>query len=255
MVNYQCENRVAYIILNRPEKRNALNFEMVSALKDALNKAAEDSNCKVIVIRSSAEVFCSGADLASLQKMQSNTWEENFKDSKHLAELFELIYSHAKPIIAQVEGAALAGGCGLANICDFTFATPESKFAYTETRIGFVPAIVMVFLIRKIGEAQARPLLLSGDIIPATQAYQMGLVYQLIPAESISKTVSEFAEKLANQCSGQSLALTKKMIAEVQNLTWENAVNYAAKNNADARQSEDCKKGIQSFLNKEKIIW
>ena len=149
------DDRVLYLILNRPEKRNALNFELVAELKDALFQASEDESVKVIIIKGAGDAFCAGADLAYIKQLQKNTFEENLKDSDHLKELFYQIYTHNKIIISQVDGFAIAGGAGLATVCDFCFATPESTFGYSEVKIGFVPAIVMVFLLRKIGETRA----------------------------------------------------------------------------------------------------
>jgi len=255
LVQYEVKERVAYITLNRPEKRNALSFEFVQQIKDVFRKAEMDSDCKVIVIKANGEAFCSGADLASLQKLQTNTDEENLADSMHLMELYKMIHLSPKIVISQVEGAALAGGCGLASICDFCFATPISKFAYTEVKIGFVPAIVMVFLIRKIGENNARSMMLTGDIIDANKALHFGLINVIVDADIIENEVFDFAKKLCKQTSSQSVALTKKMIAEVQNLSVDEALTYAANMNMIARKSDDCKKGISAFLNKEKLTW
>lgn len=255
LVLYHVNERVGYITLNRPEKRNALSFEFVQLLKRIFTEAEADKNCKVIVIKANGEAFCSGADLASLQNMQHNTFEENLADSKNLMELFAMIYQSKKVVIAQVEGAALAGGCGLATICDFCFATTDSKFAYTEVKIGFVPAIVMVFLIRKVGEQVAKKILLTAEIMTAEQAKNYQLINNTINFEDIEKYVFDFAQKLCKQASAESLSLTKKMIDEVQNKTLTDALNYAAEMNAKARQTNDCKQGINAFLNKEKLTW
>ncbi|HAP01161.1 MAG TPA: methylglutaconyl-CoA hydratase [Bacteroidetes bacterium] len=255
IVLYELSNRVAYITLNREDRRNALNPEMINALSAALTKAGNDSSVKVIVIRANGNVFCSGADLAHLQKLQSNSFEENLSDSLLLAELFKTIYLHPKIIIAQVEGAAIAGGCGLATVCDFTFATPDSRFGYTEARIGFVPAIVMFFLIRKIGEAKAKQFLYTGKLTDAQTAFDSGLINKIYSAESIRQSVQEFAEGICRDSSAQSLTMTKLMIANVQSLSLEDAMNYAARMNANARETDDCRKGISAFLNKETIQW
>ena len=145
LVIYSVQDRVGYITLNRPEKRNALSGEMVTELKAAFAKADEDESVKVIVLKASGEAFCAGADLAYLQQLQKFSLEENVKDSNHLKDLFLQIYQLKKVVIAQVQGHALAGGCGLATICDFVFAIPEAKFGYTEVKIGFIPALVSVF--------------------------------------------------------------------------------------------------------------
>jgi methylglutaconyl-CoA hydratase len=254
-ITYHVEHRIGYITLNRPDKRNALSFDKVTELQDAFDKAGKDENCKIIVLKANGRAFCAGADLDFLQKLQNFTFEDNFKDSSHLAKLFDKIYQLDKVVIAQIQGAALAGGCGLASICDFSFAAQSAQFGYTEARIGFIPAIVMIYLIRKIGEGKARELLLSADIISAEQAKNYGLINYVVPDENLEETVKSFSLRLCEQNSGQSMNFTKRMIADVQGMSMKDALEFAAKMNAEARANEDCKKGIQAFLNKEKIIW
>jgi methylglutaconyl-CoA hydratase len=254
-IEYSTSNRIGYITLNRPEKRNALSFELVQELKDAFGRAAKDDSVKIIVLRAQGEAFCAGADLAYLQNLQTFSYEENLADSNHLKELFYLIYTLPKVVIAQVQGHALAGGCGLASVCDFSFAVPEAKFGYTEVKIGFIPAIVMVFLIRKIGEGKARQLLLSGDVIKSDEALTLGLINKIVSREKLEEEVLTFAQQLITSNSSQSMMLTKKMIAEVQSLSLNDALSFASASNAQARGSEDCKRGIAAFLNKEKIAW
>jgi methylglutaconyl-CoA hydratase len=159
MVLTEKKDRIGYIILNRPEKRNALSAEMVDSLKSAFKSQIEDDEVKVIVLKANGKAFCAGADLGYLQQLQKNTYEENLEDSQNLRSLFQLIYEAPKVVIAQIEGPAIAGGAGLASICDFVFAIPELQMAYTEVRIGFIPALVMVFLLRKIDESKAKHLL------------------------------------------------------------------------------------------------
>jgi methylglutaconyl-CoA hydratase len=252
---YNINNRVATITLNRPDKRNALSAELVKELSDALSKAESDDSIRAIILKANGNTFCSGADLEQLKAMQTNTFEENEADSNRLKELFKKIYTLKKIVVAQVEGYALAGGCGLATVCDFTFCTPESKFGYTEARIGFVPAIVMVFLIRKIGEKKAAQLLITAEIINASEALDLGLVNYVVAASEIEKSVSDFTQKLITQNSAQSLATTKAMINDVQAKSLEEALNYAANQNAIARSTADCRRGIQAFLNKESLSW
>jgi methylglutaconyl-CoA hydratase len=255
LLEYHSRDRIAYITLNRPEKRNALSFELVAELKEAFVRAEKDEQVKIIILKANGDAFCAGADLAYLQQLQNYSYEENVNDSNHLKELFTLIYHHPKMIIAQVQGHALAGGCGLATVCDFVFAVPKAKFGYTEVKIGFIPAIVMVFLIRKLGEAKAKELLLSGDLISAESAWQLGMINRVVDPEKLEEEVFEFAQHLASTNSAQSLEVTKRMISTVQSLSLDEALDYAAKQNAKARGSDDCKRGIAAFLNKEKIIW
>jgi methylglutaconyl-CoA hydratase len=254
-VRYAVLNRVAWITIDRPEKRNALNFTMVSELLEAFKTAELDQEVKVCVLKANGKAFCAGADLEYLKRLQAYDFDQNLQDSSHLKSLFEWIYKMGKPVIAMVQGHAIAGGAGLTTVCDFAFSVPEAQFGYTEVRIGFIPAIVMVFLIRKIGETRAKELLLSGDIVDAATAEKYAMINKVIPADEIEDFVTAFAAKLCTQNSGQSMAITKKMIGDVQHFPIAEALTFAARMNARARGSEDCKRGIAAFLNKEEITW
>lgn len=254
-VEYEVRDRIGFITLNRPEKKNALNEELVKNLSSAFTKASKDDSAKLIVLRANGDAFCSGADLGFLQQLQNFSFDDNLADSTRLKDLFLQIYTLNKVVIAQVEGHAIAGGCGLATVCDFIFAVPEAKFGYTEVKIGFIPAIVMVFLIRKIGDQRSRQLLLSGSLVGADEAASLGLLTRVSSKQSIKDEVLEFAKKLIKSNSTQAMTSTKQMIAEVQSLPLEEALRYAARMNADARGSADCKKGISGFLNKEVVEW
>lgn len=248
-------DRIRYITLHRAEKRNAFNHQLVSELKHAFIDAENAENTKVIILRANGDVFSAGADLQYLQSLQQNTYEDNWADSVHLKDLYLLMYTHKKVIIAQVEGHAIAGGCGLATVADFTFAVPEAQLGYTEVKIGFVPAQVMVFLLRKIGETRAKELLLTGKLISAQKALEYGIIYEVTPKESIANVVLEFAQRICNEASADSLRITKEMMGIVQDKTFADALEYAAQMNATARATTDCKKGIAAFLAKEKIVW
>lgn len=251
----QQSDRIVYFTLNRPGKRNALNASLVHALKVAFQDAAHDTSIRCIVLRANGKVFSAGADLATLQQLQQNTYQDNLEDSRQLKALFELIYQHPKPVIAQVEGHAIAGGCGLATVCDFLFATPEAQFGYTEVRIGFVPAMVMVFLVRKIGEAAARRLLLSGELVSSAEAVRLGMVTEVVGQYRMAAYVRSFAGRLARNTSGEAMARTRKMLAEIAHMPLSDALEYAARENAHARATEDCQKGIKGFLNKKPVKW
>lgn len=254
-VEYSVQNRIGFITMNRPEKRNALSHELVSDLKEAFSIAEQDSTAKVIVLRANGAAFCAGADLEYLQQLQEFSYEQNFADSSHLKELFYQIYTLKKIVIAQIEGHAVAGGCGLATVCDFSIAVPEARLGYTEVRIGFIPAIVMVFLIRKIGEGKARELFLTGSLITADEAKSVGLINRVTKKELIHDEVLNLANQLVQSNSEYSMAITKQMMAKVQSLNLEDALTFAAEMNAKARESEDCRKGISAYVNKEKIVW
>ena len=255
IIEYTLDNRVGYITLNRPEKRNALNREMVDSLKSAFDQAAADPQAKVIVLRARGEAFCAGADLAYLQELQQFTFDQNLADSRNLMSLYLKMYTLPKVIIAQVEGHALAGGSGLVTVCDFAYAVPEAKFGYTEVRIGFIPAIVSAFLIRKIGEGRAKDLLLSGRLIEAQEAAGLGMITRVADKSTIVSEVTNLAQQLVHTASGQSLAATKSLIEQVQGLPLAEALELAARRNAEARETDDCRKGIESFLQKRELKW
>ena len=254
-LQYEAHDRLAYITLNRPAKRNALSANVVTELKQAFEQAESDDNVKVIILRATGDVFCAGADLKYLQELQDNTYQENLADSTHLMQLFYQIYTLKKVVIGQVQGHALAGGCGLATLCDFTFAVPEAKFGYTEAKIGFLPAVVSVFLLRRLGEARTKQLLLSGDVISAQQALEYGLITFVVEREQLADTVREYALRLARENSSHSMEITKELLARLPELALEDGLRYAAERNADARASDDCRRGIAAFLNKEKLEW
>lgn len=254
MVIIEIKNRIAFITLNRAEKRNALNDEMVAALKSAFNQAFASEDCKVIVLKAAGEVFSAGADLAYLKQLQANTYDENLEDSSSLAQLFSLIYNGRKVVIAAIQGHAIAGGCGLATVCDLAIADSNAKFGYTEVKIGFIPAIVSYFLLRKIGETKTKELLLTGKLISAQEAVDFGLINHLSEG-NLDESVQRLTDTLIKNCSEESLKRTKHLIANLYHLSSENAMQFTSEMNASARGSDDCKRGIAAFLGKEKLEW
>lgn len=249
------EGRLATITLNRPDKRNALNAAMVSALRAALEEAATDPAVRVVVLTGAGAVFSAGADLAALEALQTATAEENLADSEHLAGLFRQLYLHPKPVVARINGHAIAGGCGLAAVCDFSVAAETARLGFTEVRIGFIPAIVAVFVLRKLGEAAARDLLLRGRLIGAAEAVATGLITQAVPAEALDETVALLAGELARETSASAVWLTKKLLAQVPGMGLDEALTFAAQLNALARSTDDCKAGIAAFLGKTDPPW
>lgn len=255
LVLYQVAERIATITINRPEKRNALNPKLIAELTAAFVKASEDDLVKVVILNANGDAFSAGADLAYLQQLQYNTFEENVADSNQLKKLFTTIYYLPKVVIAQVEGHAIAGGCGLATVCDIIFATPESNFGYTEVKIGFVPAIVSCFLKQKVSESIAKEILLTGKTFSAEQALKYNLINFVTNSSDIHQKTREFALSLCTGSSGNSLMITKQLITQTVNLHLEKSLETAVQINARVRESEDFKKGISSFVNKEKINW
>lgn len=255
LVVSEVSDRVAYLTLSRPEKRNALSFAMVKELKEAMQQAIHDPAVKVIVLRAEGKVFCAGADLEYLLKLQEYSLQENLADSLALMELYQLMYRCSKMLIAQVQGPALAGGAGLVTVCDFAIATPAADFGYPEVKRGFIPAIVSYFLVRKVSEAHARRLLLSGDPISAQEACQLGIYMQVVSENDLPTVVSDFAQRLCRENSATSMEFTKKLISDLQDLPLAQGLEFAAKMNAHARSTEDFRKGVSSFLRKHSIEW
>jgi methylglutaconyl-CoA hydratase len=249
MIKYSEKNNTGVILLNHPEKRNALNPEIVDAIKNRLKIIEKNDEIKSLIISGEGSSFCAGADLEYLDELKNYSSIENEKDSENIAEMFLNIYHFSKPVIAAVNGPAIAGGSGLASVCDFILAdTSKAKFGYSEVKIGFVPAIVSIFLIKKIGEGKAKQLLLSGEIISAQKAYEIGFVDYL--SEDVLKDSFALAESLSKN-SLSSLKMTKRMISSISNLTAEEAVNYSTRLNTVSRSTEDFKKGLNDFLNKK----
>lgn len=255
LVEYKLSDRAACITINRPEKRNALNPELVASLSQAMLKAKNDDQAKVIILKAYGEVFSAGADLEYLQQLQNNSEDENLIDTRALKDLFYAIYTSPKIVIAQVEGHAIAGGCGLVSVCDIIFSVPEAKFGYTEVKIGFIPALVACFLLRKIGEGRTKELLLSGELIDAASAAGYGLINFIVDKAEIGDKVKSYADKIIRSTSGQSVALTKSLLNHAQDQTLEESLEEAVKLNVQTRSSTDCKRGVAAFLNKEKFEW
>lgn len=249
------EDRVGYIKLNRPEKRNAMSPILISRLHQAFVEMSQKEEVKVIVLEAEGKAFCAGADLAYLQEMEGFSYAKNLEDSNHLKELFTLIYNLPKVVIAKIQGHALAGGCGLVTVCDFAFSVPNALFGYTEVRIGFVPAMVSVFLVEQIGMAKTQELLLSGELISAEKAAELGLITEVCHDEFLDKSVKDFTRKLISQNSGFSMAATKSLLRAINRDKRETALINACEVNAKARSHGDFVKGISSFLKKSNPDW
>lgn len=243
------------LTLDRPDVRNALSADLVEALRRALDAAAADSALRAVVLAGSGSVFSAGADLAALQTLQHASAEANLADSERLAGLFEAIYRHPLPVVAKVHGHAIAGGCGLAAVCDVSLAASGAKLGFTETRIGFVPAIVAVFVVRKLGEAAARDLLLRGHLVDAEEAARIGLVTQVLAPDRLDAATDALTAELARETSRSAVALTKRLLADVPAMGLAEGLSYAARLNALARSTDDCRAGVAAFLDKRDPPW
>jgi methylglutaconyl-CoA hydratase len=247
------DSGVATITLNRPDKRNAISFELIDDLLAAL-KEVEASNAIVLILTGAGKAFSSGMDLDNLKSLIGRSPEQHLKDSETMVRLFRSLYEFPKVTIAAVNGAAIAGGTGLAFLCDFTLAVPEAKFGYTEVRIGFVPAIVSTFLLRQVGEKQARDLLLTGRIIGAEEAAKMGLVNEIVAPEKLMAHARELATLLMEN-SPASLRATKKLLSDHSRAELDAQIEAAVRENAAIRTTADFHEGITSFLEKRKPVW
>ncbi len=244
---------VATILLNRPEKRNAISFDLIDDLVRALDEVAK-SDATVLIVTGAGKAFCSGMDLDNLKSLLGRSTEQNLQDSQSMVRLFRSLYEFPKVTIAAVNGAAIAGGAGLALLCDFTLAVPEAKFGYTEVRIGFVPAIVSTFLLRQVGEKQARDLLFTGRLFDVDEAARLGLINEIIPAESLIKRARELAALLMEN-SPSSLRATKQLLTDHASNEIEEPIEAALRENAAIRATADFREGITSFLEKRKPVW
>src|SRR5579864_7313931 len=250
---YHEQDGVALITLNRPDKRNAISFELVAELMKALDEAGR-SAAQVVIITGSGKAFCAGLDLEDLKKLVGRTHEQNVEDSATMARLFRRIYDFPKPMIAAVNGHAIAGGTGIATMCDFTLAVPEAKFGYTEVKIGFVPAIVSSILVWQVGHKIARDLLMSGRLFDAAEAHRYGLVNEVVAPDELMDRAKELARQLI-EASPSSVQLTKKLINSFISDALDRQIAQAVEDNARIRTTNDFREGISSFLEKRKPRW
>ncbi len=247
------EGAVATITLNRPDKRNAISFELIDDLLQALDEVSK-SDAIVLILTGAGKAFCSGMDLENLKSLLGRTPEQNLSDSQTMVQLFRALYEFPKVTIAAVNGPAIAGGTGLALLCDFTLAVPEAKFGYTEVRIGFVPAIVSTFLLRQVGEKQARDLLLTGRTFGSEEAQRMGLINEIVPPESLLARAQELAAILMANSSA-SLRATKQLLTDHAGAELDAQIDSAVRENAAIRSTADFREGITAFLEKRKPVW
>jgi methylglutaconyl-CoA hydratase len=244
---------IAYLTFNRPDKRNAISAQMLCEIQSAMD-TIEKSHSRVGILTGSGKAFSAGMDLEMLSAIARQSPSDNMDDSRKMARMFRRIWSFSKPLIAAVNGAALAGGCGIATLCDFTLASPEAKFGYTEVKIGFLPAIVSVFLTRQIGEKRARDLLLTGRVLEAVEAKEFGLVNEIVPADKLMDRAKELAAVLI-EASPSSLTRAKRLLTTAAAASVDADLERAVLENARIRCTPDFKEGLASFLEKRKPIW
>lgn len=249
-----CKDQVATITLNRPDKRNAINPTMIADLQSALDAIEKNHATRVVILTGAGKAFCAGMDLEMLATIAKQSPAENQEDSRRIAKLLRRIWSYPRPLIAAVNGAAYAGGCGIATLCDFTLAVPEAKFGYTEVKIGFLPAIVSVFLTRQIGEKRSRDLLLTGRVVEARVAMEFGLITEVVPSEQLMIRAHELADELI-AASPNSLTRAKHLLTSAAAQAVDHDLERAIMENARIRGTSDFKEGVASFLEKRKPVW
>lgn len=246
---YSVDQSMARITLNRPDRRNALDDEIVSEFKDALRSAAGDESVRVVLITGAGKDFCSGADLASLRRISEAGVEESLASARFMGELFVEMRKHRCPIIAAVHGRALAGGCGLATACDIILAAESAQFGYPEVNIGFIPAMVMAILRRSVSEKRAFELITRGEIISSGEAREIGMINRVFPDDSFEAQVEAYAAQLASK-SASAVSLAKSLLYHMDGMTFETAIESGVQLNAITRMTEDCKRGVERFLKK-----
>lgn len=247
---YELRDGIARITLNRPDKRNALDGEMVAELKSAFGACAANDECRAVLLMGAGTDFCSGADLANLEKTAQNSVLENMADARLTADLFLMMRNHPRPVIAAVQGRALAGGCGIATACDIILAAQSAQFGYPEVNIGFVPAMVMAILRRSVSEKAAFELVVTGETVSAARAYELELVHRVFVDEQFSAEVESYVTKLAAK-SASAIMLSKRLLYNMDSMSFEAALQAGVEINAIARQTEDCRKGVERFLKRK----
>ena len=237
--------------LNRPEKRNALNGALVGALARAFRDAENRPDVRVVLLRGEGTDFCAGADLSELERITQLGPEASLVDAQELGSLLLAMRRHPRPIVAAVQGRALAGGCGLATACDLVLASSGAEFGYPEVHLGFVPAMVMAILRKKVTESVAFDLVTGGHRIPAMEALRIGLVNRVFPDGSFDREVEAFSAELATR-PAKALSLTKGLLYELGDLSMTEGVERGAEVNVQARQTEECRAGVEAFLLKRR---
>jgi len=248
LIEYSAAGGVARITLNRPEKRNAITSEMMSALRDALQRASHDTAIRLLLIRGAGKDFCAGLDLSEVLRSGDDE-AEALASARRLGDLYIAMRRHPKPIVAAVQGRALGGGAGIATACDLILAAESAQFGYPEVKLGFIPAIVATMLRRAVHERQAMELALTGEPLSAPRAYAIGLINRVIPDAEFEAAVERYVAALAEQ-SATAMSLSKKLLYETDGMSFEASIEAGVQANVQARRTDDFKRGIARFLKK-----
>jgi methylglutaconyl-CoA hydratase len=253
-VSYSVENQIAKVTLNRPEVHNAFNDVMIRELLEVFQEISKREDIRVAILTGRGESFCAGADLNWMKRMINFTYEQNLEDSLKLAELFYLMYSLPKPIIAAVNGAAIGGGTGLVAVCDIAIASENAKFSLSEVKLGLVPACISPYVIRKVGEGRCREFFLTGERVTAQRALELVLVNQVVPLTQLDIAVDEKVKQLLSS-GPKAIAMCKELLKNVPGMSFEEAKIYTAEMIASMRIGDEGQEGMNAFLEKRKPKW
>jgi methylglutaconyl-CoA hydratase len=244
---------ILVLTLNDPERANPLSSEMVAALSEALEKAASDGEVRAVILTGAGRHFSAGADLEALERIaKAGDEEESRSDTERLRRLFELLLGHPKLTVAAVHGAAVAGGCGLATACDLVVAEPGARFAYTEVKIGFLAAMVLTFLTRRVPGHVARRMLLDPEMVDGARAVELGLADELAAEGESLSTAVVLAQAVCAKASPSALSATKALLNQTVGLGWQEAMEAAAEANLRQRMHPECRRGVRTFLETKK---
>jgi len=255
-LKFSVNQRVCTITMARPERQNALDAKMVAELSSAFSAAQKDADVKVVILCGEGDAFCQGLDVHYLQENAKYDFQQHQEESQNFMRLLSLIYAHRKPVIGVVRGEALGSGCGLVTVCDFVLASKETaRFGFPEARLGLIPALVLLFLVRRIGEGRARELALRGQTISAEEGLRLGLVSGVVPETELDACASSIAQDLARHVSGSSMGLIKELLSRVHGMSTPDALEYAANLNALIRMTDESKRGVEALSKNETIRW
>jgi methylglutaconyl-CoA hydratase len=245
-IEYAVASGIARITLNRPEKRNAITSEMISALREALQRASHDSAIRLLLIRGAGKDFCAGLDLSEVLKSAEDE-ATSIASARRLGDLYIAMRRHPKPIVAAVQGHALGGGAGIATASDLIIANESAQFGYPEVKLGFIPAIVTAMLRRAVNERQAMELALTGEPLSSSDAYEIGLINQVYPDSGFDAGVESYVAALAKN-SATAMSMSKLLLYETDGMSFEASIEAGVQANVQARKTDDFRRGVERFL-------
>ncbi|MCP2620290.1 enoyl-CoA hydratase-related protein [Candidatus Aminicenantes bacterium AC-334-K16] len=248
------QGAILFIVLNRPTVHNAFNIQMIEELQAAFRQAAGEKSIRLVIFTGEGKSFCAGADLNWMREIINFSFEQNLSESRRVAALLYQIYSLPKPVLALVNGAAIGGGVGVVSACDIVVASEKARFGLSEVKIGLVPAAISPYVIRRIGEAQARRYFLTGERIPAQRALEIGLVNEVVSPQDLRKRGLEIAALLLSS-GPQALASCKELLFRVPIMSLDEAREFTARMIAELRISEEGQEGMAAFLEKRSPSW